>query len=136
VIRQLCERLSTKANAWSGASNPSAWPHAGVPAAAGHKLSTVENLAVTQARGACVASRLRPSRGAPQNQFDSIDLSDNELVKLEGFPPLKRLSTLLVHNNRIARISASLAGAPACLSAPPPAPLMPPFKSRFRSWSR
>ena len=37
-------------------------------------------------------------------------MSDNELVKLEGFPPLKRLSTLLVHNNRIARISAGLGG--------------------------
>jgi len=47
-----------------------------------------------------------------QNQFDSIDLSDNEIVKLEGFPPLKRLSTLLVHNNRIARIGPGLAGEP------------------------
>lgn len=46
-----------------------------------------------------------------QNQFDCIDLSDNELVKLEGFPPLKRLSTLLVHNNRITRLSPGLGGA-------------------------
>jgi hypothetical protein len=38
-------------------------------------------------------------------------LCDNEIVKLEGFPPLKRLSTLLVHNNRIARIGAGLGGA-------------------------
>ena len=47
-----------------------------------------------------------------QNQFDCIDVSDNEIVKLEGFPPLKRLSTLLAHNNRITRIGPGLAGAP------------------------
>ncbi|KAJ7563518.1 hypothetical protein O6H91_03G113600 [Diphasiastrum complanatum] len=43
--------------------------------------------------------------GATEDLFDSIDLSDNEIVKLEGFPPLKRLTTLLVNNNRIARVS-------------------------------
>ena len=65
---------------------------------------------MTQARG---AERLAVARltGPVQNQFDCIDLADNELVKLEGFPPLKRLSTLLVHNNRIARISPNLGGA-------------------------
>ena len=40
-----------------------------------------------------------------------MDLSDNEIVKLEGFPPLKRLSTLLAHNNRVARLGAGLGGA-------------------------
>ena len=35
----------------------------------GHKIAAIENL------------------GATQNQFDSIDLSDNEIVKLEGFLP-------------------------------------------------
>ena len=43
-----------------------------------------------------------------QNLFDAIDLSDNEIVKLEGFPLLKRLTTLLLANNRIARISPLL----------------------------
>ena len=33
----------------------------------GHKIAAIENL------------------GATQNQFDAIDLSDNEVVKLEGF---------------------------------------------------
>eukprot|EP00897_Mesotaenium_endlicherianum_P009025 jgi/Mesen1/8150/ME000438S07252 len=56
----------------------------------GNKISVIENL------------------GATEDQYDSIDLSDNEIVKLEGFPYLKRLTTLLVNNNRIARISASI----------------------------
>ena len=46
--------------------------------------------------------------GATQNQFDAIDLSDNEIVKLEGFPPLSRLHTLYLSNNRIARVGADL----------------------------
>jgi len=56
----------------------------------GHKIAAIENL------------------GATQNQFDSIDLSDNEIVKLEGFPPLPRLHTLVLCNNRIARVSKGL----------------------------
>lgn len=56
----------------------------------GNKVSAIENM------------------GATQNQFDSIDLSDNAIVKLEGFPKLPRLKTLLLNNNRIARISAGL----------------------------
>lgn len=46
--------------------------------------------------------------GATQNQFDAIDLSDNEIVKLEGFPPLSRLHTLYLSNNRIARVGVDL----------------------------
>ena len=59
-------------------------------ARAGNKIGAIENL------------------GATQNQFDAIDLSDNEIVKLEGFPPLKRLHTLLLNNNRIARVGKNL----------------------------
>ncbi|KAI5060834.1 hypothetical protein GOP47_0023339 [Adiantum capillus-veneris] len=58
----------------------------------GNKIAVIENL------------------GATEDQFDSIDLSDNELVKLEGFPYLKRLTTLLVSNNRIARINPNIGG--------------------------
>ena len=36
-----------------------------------------------------------------QDQFDTMDFSDNEIRKLEGFPVLKRLRTLLLCNNRI-----------------------------------
>lgn len=56
----------------------------------GNKIAVVENL------------------GATEDQFDSLDLSDNELVKLEGVPLLKRLSTLLINNNRIARLSLNV----------------------------
>lgn len=51
-----------------------------------------------------------------QNQFDSIDLSDNAIVKLEGFPRLHRLKQLLLNNNRIARINKTCHGA-SCRSA-------------------
>jgi len=46
--------------------------------------------------------------GATQDQFDTIDLSDNEIRKLENFPLLKRLKTLLVSNNLIFRIGEDL----------------------------
>ncbi|CAI5510716.1 unnamed protein product [Closterium sp. Naga37s-1] len=56
----------------------------------GNKIAVIENL------------------GATEDLFDSIDLSDNEIVKLEGFPLLRRLSTLLLCNNRITRINPQL----------------------------
>lgn len=59
----------------------------------GHKLSAIENL------------------GATENQFDSLDLSDNVIVRLEGFPKLPRLKTLLLSNNRVMRISRNLEDA-------------------------
>lgn len=42
--------------------------------------------------------------GATLDQFDTIDLSDNDLRKLDGFPYLPRLKCLLLNNNRIVRI--------------------------------
>ena len=51
-----------------------------------------------------------------QNQFDSLDLSDNVIVRLEGFPKLPRLKTLLLSNNRVMRIARNLEGK---LSAAP-----------------
>lgn len=59
----------------------------------GNKIGVIENL------------------GATEDQYASIDLSDNEIVKLEGFPHLKRLTTLLVNNNRIARINSNIGAA-------------------------
>lgn len=49
----------------------------------GYKIPVLENL------------------GATLDQFDTIDLSDNEVRKLDGFPLLKRLKTVLMNNNRI-----------------------------------
>lgn len=59
----------------------------------GSKIGAIENLGVTQ------------------DQFDSIDLSDNAIVRLEGFPRLPRLKVLLLNNNRIAKIARNLEAA-------------------------
>lgn len=59
----------------------------------GNKISAIENL------------------GATENQFDCIDLSDNAIVKLEGFPKLPRLKQLLLSNNRISKIAKQLEAA-------------------------
>lgn len=39
--------------------------------------------------------------GATLDQFDTVDFSDNDLRKLDGFPYLPRLKCLLFNNNRI-----------------------------------
>jgi U2 small nuclear ribonucleoprotein A' len=48
--------------------------------------------------------------GCTKNLFDSIDLSDNEIVLVAGasFPKLSRLRTLILNNNRIAKIGDGL----------------------------
>ncbi|XP_026464726.1 probable U2 small nuclear ribonucleoprotein A' [Ctenocephalides felis] len=46
--------------------------------------------------------------GATLDQFDTIDLSDNDIRKLDGFPLLKRMKCLLLNNNRIMRIADNL----------------------------
>ncbi|XP_048964351.1 U2 small nuclear ribonucleoprotein A' isoform X2 [Canis lupus baileyi] len=68
------------------------------PAAIGYKIPVIENL------------------GATLDQFDAIDFSDNEIRKLDGFPLLRRLKTLLVNNNRICRIGEGLDQALPCLT--------------------
>ncbi|KAJ1411181.1 leucine-rich repeat-domain-containing protein, partial [Ochromonadaceae sp. CCMP2298] len=55
----------------------------------GLKLPALENLAVLQ------------------DAFDCLDLCDNDLRKLDGFPlspPMRRLNTLLLANNHISRV--------------------------------
>lgn len=56
----------------------------------GYKIPQIENL------------------GATLDQFDTIDLSDNDLRKLDGFPYLPRLKCLLLNNNRLLRIGENL----------------------------
>ncbi|XP_042889137.1 U2 small nuclear ribonucleoprotein A'-like [Penaeus japonicus] len=56
----------------------------------GYKIPVIENL------------------GATLDQFDTVDFSDNDIRKLDGFPLLKRLKSLLLNNNRIVRISDTL----------------------------
>jgi len=43
--------------------------------------------------------------GGTNDAYECIDLSDNDLIKLANFPPLKRLRTLLLMNNRISRLA-------------------------------
>lgn len=47
--------------------------------------------------------------GATLDQFDTVDLSDNDIRKLENFPYLPRMKNLLLNNNRITRIADDLA---------------------------
>ena len=62
-----------------------------------------------------------------QNQFDSIDMSDNAIARLEGFPKLHRLSTLHLNNNRVSRIARNLEGELLLRKGrPPAAALLPP----------
>eukprot|EP00611_Tribonema_gayanum_P023767 TRINITY_DN5077_c1_g1_i1.p1 TRINITY_DN5077_c1_g1~~TRINITY_DN5077_c1_g1_i1.p1 ORF type:complete len:251 (+),score=121.96 TRINITY_DN5077_c1_g1_i1:157-909(+) len=56
----------------------------------GHKIPIIENIGVTQ------------------DQFDTIDFSDNEIQKLDNFPRMTRLTTLLLSNNVIARIGQDI----------------------------
>lgn len=56
----------------------------------GYKIPVIENL------------------GATLDQFDTIDMSENDIRKLEGFALLKRLKSLLLNNNRICRIAEHL----------------------------
>lgn len=52
----------------------------------GYKIPQIENL------------------GATLDQFDTIDFSENDLRKLDGFPYLPRLKCLLLNNNRIVSV--------------------------------
>ena len=46
--------------------------------------------------------------GTLKDQFDVIDLSDNEITRVGNFAPARRLTTLLLHNNRVATIDDNL----------------------------
>jgi len=56
----------------------------------GNKIPAIENL------------------GATQDQYDTIDFSDNEIGKLEDFPLLNRIRSLIFHNNHITKIAPNL----------------------------
>ena len=57
----------------------------------GYKIPFIENL------------------NATNDQFSTIDLTDNEIARLENLPGLIRLETLLLSNNRIAKVDPSFA---------------------------
>lgn len=47
--------------------------------------------------------------GATQDLFETIDLSNNDIKALDGFPLLSNLRTLLINNNRIKTLADDLA---------------------------
>ena len=57
----------------------------------GYKIPFIENLTATN------------------DQFGTIDLTDNEIVALEGLPQLLRLANLLLANNRITKVDPNYA---------------------------
>jgi len=56
----------------------------------GNKIAQIENL------------------GATEDQYDILDFSDNDITRLDGFPLLNRLSTLLFNNNRVSSFANGL----------------------------
>jgi U2 small nuclear ribonucleoprotein A' len=65
----------------------------------GFKIPTIENL------------------GGTNDAYECIDFSDNDLIKLGNFPPLKRLRALLLMNNRISRIAEDVFDPLPCLTS-------------------
>ena len=53
--------------------------------------------------------------GAIRDQYDTIDLTDNEIRKLENFPKMTRLRTLLISSNQIARVEPEVSAKLAAL---------------------
>jgi U2 small nuclear ribonucleoprotein A' len=49
------------------------------------------------------------SLAVARDGFDCVDLSDNEIARLGGFPTMRRLSTLLLSNNAIGKVAPNLA---------------------------
>ena len=49
-----------------------------------------------------------------QDQFDSLDLSDNEIRKLESMAVLPRVKLLMFNNNQLNRCVARRAAPPPC----------------------
>ena len=45
---------------------------------------------------------------APQNQYECIDLSDNQIQILDNFAQLDKLTTLLLNNNLVSRVGATI----------------------------
>lgn len=47
--------------------------------------------------------------GAVRDGYDTIDLTDNEIRRLENFPRMTRLKTLLLSNNQLAKVEPEVA---------------------------
>lgn len=56
----------------------------------GYKIGLIENL------------------GTTLNQFDTIDFTDNEIRRLDGFPLLPKIKSLMLNNNKIQYVAPNL----------------------------
>ncbi|KAJ1366942.1 hypothetical protein KIN20_027746 [Parelaphostrongylus tenuis] len=56
----------------------------------GYKIPVIENMGITK------------------DQFDVVDLTDNDIKRLDNLPLLKRLHTLYLHNNRVHYIQPDI----------------------------
>jgi len=56
----------------------------------GNKIPKIENL------------------GATEDQYDVLDFSDNDITRLENFPILSRLTTIIINNNRVQTVETDL----------------------------
>lgn len=53
-----------------------------------------------------------------QDQFDTLELSDNDIRKLDGFPLLRRLKCIVLNNNRVSLVISRVSTfAHKCTSA-------------------
>lgn len=99
-----------------------------------NRINVIENLGATEVRRECAPCwagsglgyshhpRSTPTLSPVQNQFDSIDLSDNGIVRLEGFPKLLRLKVLHLNSNRVIKIGRGLEGGWDARAALPESP--------------
>lgn len=51
---------------------------------------------------------MRKIYNSPQDQNDTLDLTNNDIKRLENFPNMRRLKTLLISNNDIQKIERGL----------------------------
>ena len=63
--------------------------------ARGMKIAAIENLSVAR------------------DQYDCYDMTGNEIVRVENFPPMRRMQTLMLGDNRIARVRGEELGRAA-----------------------
>jgi U2 small nuclear ribonucleoprotein A' len=80
----------------------------------GLKIPAIENLGVTQvcspsAQSGDFSSKRSPSpHNRSQDKFEAIDLTDNEITKLDNMPAMRRLQSLYLANNQINRVADAL----------------------------
>ena len=53
----------------------------------------------------------RPLLASAQDNLDTIDLCENDIPRLENFPVMRRLGTLLLARNAVARVASGLSRA-------------------------